>query len=290
MDNDNKIFPGFGYATLLLLLLIVLEIVALFGFTIIKTCFLALQNCAPDKHFDIPILSISSILSFSLIIFLIRIVRKQSIMMMISFKSVSFMIILPIIMISFGVECISSEFDNILRYLLPIPKILAEMSNEITNINYFSFIELVVVAPLTEELLFRGIFLPAFLSRYKTSNAVILSALLFSIFHLNPYQFLNAFCLGIVFAILYIKTNSIWPCIIGHSFSNALIFILRLLHEFYKLNIPGVTGFTKEELMGKIQFQPLWFNILGILFLICGFILLNKLFNKKNALITIASS
>lgn len=81
---------------------------------------------------------------------------------------------------------------------------------------------LVVVAPLTEELLFRGQFLRGFLARYATPVAVGASAVLFSLMHLNPVQIPATLMLGILSGVLYERTRSVWPSIFVHMLNNSV--------------------------------------------------------------------
>jgi len=80
---------------------------------------------------------------------------------------------------------------------------------------------LVIVAPLTEEILFRGQFLRGFLDRYPAGVAIGLSAALFSVMHMNPVQAPATFLLGILAGWLYYRTRSVWPAIAAHFVNNA---------------------------------------------------------------------
>ena len=55
---------------------------------------------------------------------------------------------------------------------------------------------------------------------------VLVSAILFSLLHMNPAQMLVAFILGLFLGWLYVITLSIWPCIICHVANNAASVIL----------------------------------------------------------------
>ncbi len=79
---------------------------------------------------------------------------------------------------------------------------------------------LVLLAPVFEELFYRGFILRGFLSRYPRSWAVFASALLFAIAHLNPWQGVLALPMGILTAWLFIETGSVWPCIVSHAIVN----------------------------------------------------------------------
>lgn len=80
---------------------------------------------------------------------------------------------------------------------------------------------LVVIAPISEEIVFRGLVLRT-LSSYSKKNAIIISALLFALMHKNIPQAVGAFAIGIIFAAVDTKANSIVPSIIMHSLNNML--------------------------------------------------------------------
>jgi membrane protease YdiL (CAAX protease family) len=81
---------------------------------------------------------------------------------------------------------------------------------------------LVIVAPLTEEILFRGQMLRGFLARYAPPLAIGASAVFFSAMHLNPVQIPATLMLGILSGVLYARTRSIWPSIVAHAVNNAI--------------------------------------------------------------------
>lgn len=90
--------------------------------------------------------------------------------------------------------------------------------------NTFDFMTLLyscVLAPFLEEMLFRGVILRSFLNRYPPGRAIIATALLFGIFHLNAYQFVTASLGGLVLGWLYERTRSLWPSIALHALYNA---------------------------------------------------------------------
>lgn len=78
-----------------------------------------------------------------------------------------------------------------------------------------------IIAPLTEELLFRGMVLKIF-SKANQRFGIFVSAFLFGIGHGNIPQFILAFILGIFLAHITLKHNSIVPSIIVHIFVNSV--------------------------------------------------------------------
>jgi len=83
-----------------------------------------------------------------------------------------------------------------------------------------------VLAPLFEEMLFRGLLLRAFLQRYPRGVAIVASALYFGAAHLNIYQFFLAFFLGLLLGWLYERSQSLIPCLALHAALNSTVFLL----------------------------------------------------------------
>jgi membrane protease YdiL (CAAX protease family) len=123
---------------------------------------------------------------------------------------------------------------------------------------------LVVVAPITEELLFRGVILRGLAIRYRFWLAALASAALFALAHLNPWQFMTALCLGVVFAWYVRETASIVPALIGHAVHNGSSLAVGVL----PVEVPG---FNVAESAGAVVFQPLWLDALGLALAAGGF-------------------
>jgi len=80
------------------------------------------------------------------------------------------------------------------------------------------------IGPILEEIIFRGFILKS-MQKYGNLTAIIVTSILFSMFHLNLVQFVNPVLMGIVLAFIAIKSKSIVPSIIAHIFNNSITFI-----------------------------------------------------------------
>ncbi|HSM92074.1 MAG TPA: type II CAAX endopeptidase family protein [Anaeromyxobacteraceae bacterium] len=85
-----------------------------------------------------------------------------------------------------------------------------------------------VVAPLCEELAFRGYLTSALLSRHRPALAIGGSALLFALLHLDPVRAPSILVLGVIYGWLSVRTGSIWPGVIAHATNNAIAAALAL--------------------------------------------------------------
>lgn len=88
------------------------------------------------------------------------------------------------------------------------------------------FVLLVILAPISEELLFRGVLFAGFKRSFGFMPAAILSSILFGLAHWQPNVALATAVLGWLLAYLYHKTGSLWSSIGLHSLKNAVAFVL----------------------------------------------------------------
>ncbi len=91
----------------------------------------------------------------------------------------------------------------------------------------------VVLAPIFEELFFRGVLFQYLRSRYLLVarglfEAVVISALAFACLHLGA-SILPIFPVGIILALVMHRTNSLWPAIALHFFYNGMILGISLI-------------------------------------------------------------
>jgi hypothetical protein len=79
-----------------------------------------------------------------------------------------------------------------------------------------------VVAPLTEELLFRGLLLPGLAERYGAPLALAVTSLAFGAIHGEPGAILYASVAGLLFGAITLRTGSVLPAIAMHAATNAM--------------------------------------------------------------------
>jgi len=95
-----------------------------------------------------------------------------------------------------------------------------------------SFVALVLWTPFTEEVFFRGFIHEGFSQTFGDSKAILLSAGIFSLFHIlaGPGVLIPIFVSGLALAFLYHKTGSLLPCIVVHSIQNSLAVIASIIN------------------------------------------------------------
>ena len=82
------------------------------------------------------------------------------------------------------------------------------------------FLTVGILAPIAEELIFRGLVFRRMKDFMKPWMAIVLSGLLFGIYHGNMIQFLYASLMGILLAVIYHRTGTLWTSILAHVVAN----------------------------------------------------------------------
>lgn len=78
-----------------------------------------------------------------------------------------------------------------------------------------------ILAPLVEEIFFRGFLFQGFRQKYGWVSAMLLSSGIFAVAHLDPVSLIPTFILGSLLAYLYHRSNSVWPGVILHVLVNS---------------------------------------------------------------------
>jgi uncharacterized protein len=110
--------------------------------------------------------------------------------------------------------------------IMPMPDFMKKVFLELSKqTGVFSFITIVIAAPVLEELIFRGIILDGLLKRYSPMKSIVVSSILFGIVHLNPWQFIAALVIGFFSGWVYYKTRQLSLSILIHFVNNSVAFV-----------------------------------------------------------------
>ncbi len=88
------------------------------------------------------------------------------------------------------------------------------------------FFLVVLVAPVAEEVFYRGFLLPVFADRWGFLAGSGFVSLLFAVSHVVPGLLAPAFVSGMLLAWLYRRTGALWTCCLAHGAQNAMAFAL----------------------------------------------------------------
>ncbi|HKY60481.1 MAG TPA: type II CAAX endopeptidase family protein [Gemmatimonadota bacterium] len=138
----------------------------------------------------------------------------------------------PLLLILIGAVTVFSEIYVVIQRFVPVPaefeailRDLLELTNPADSLA--TLIIAIIIAPVLEEALFRGVILNGLARRYGPQSASFWTAVFFAFFHLyNPWQVLPTFFLGLVLAWLVLTTRSLLSAVVVHTMFNAASLVL----------------------------------------------------------------
>ena len=267
---STRSYPTFGKALWLVVLVLVLQVTIGLSFTLLDP-----TGGTYSQH---PLtLGAANLLAFGIVILVAMRRRSIGFNAVCPLSPVSPGTLLLVAVLILGTVILLSEVDNLTRLFFPPPAGLAEAFEGLLDTRarpVSSFLLLVVVAPVTEEVLFRGLILRGFLANYSKRRAILLSAFLFAVMHTNPWQFISALVAGVLLAWLLIETGSLLPCLFAHAVANGTAWLAGLT----EVEIPGFTS----SMGDAVQFQPFWLNAVGVAFSVGGYLLLRRTFREAD--------
>jgi membrane protease YdiL (CAAX protease family) len=158
-------------------------------------------------------------------------------------KPVSPNLVFISIIIGFSLLVPIDELDRIIRKILPMPEEFFDLERNFSDTlkassgyNFFIlFIAGAVMASVAEEMLFRG-FLQGVLERsMEITRAVMITAVVFALLHLWPWQLVQILRLGVFLGVMSWKSGSIIPAVIVHFIVNSVsLFVIN-----FELEAPG---------------------------------------------------
>ena len=142
--------------------------------------------------------------------------------------------------------------------MLFVDNTVVALSNQMMGVAFPVMLFFMAVVPACcEEAMFRGVVYGGYRKHGDKFAAVLLSGFLFGIMHMNLNQALYAFAIGVLLALLFEATDSIWPTMLFHFVYNAQSCCLMYLVEafvpgFYSNSANMEAATSAESLYGMI--------------------------------------
>ena len=151
----------------------------------------------------------------------------------IQLRRVSPKLVIPLVFLAVSANFLAAEANHsIVSLFSPLgTSMVGDMGEEsISAVSIvFMFITTAVIPAVVEEIMFRGLILNNLIP-YGRGCAIVGSALLFGLMHMNPAQFLYATVSGIVIGYIYVATRSLWVCMVIHFVNNGISVVQSLLY------------------------------------------------------------
>lgn len=127
---------------------------------------------------------------------------------------------------------------------------IAEDTFDMIMKDRWGYLSIGLLAPLAEELVFRGAILRSLLRWTKQPwMAIAISAIFFAVAHLNPAQLPHAFLVGLLLGWMYYRTDSIVPCVVYHWVNNTVAYVMYNLYPNADLTLVDLFGSERTALM-----------------------------------------
>lgn len=187
-------------------------------------------------------------------------------------KTTVLLVFIPLLFMCYGEYYLISDLENHFIHWFPMSNEEIEMFSRLIGTGLSSLIIVCIVAPFVEEILFRGLILRGFLNNYSVIKSIVLSAFLFALFHMNIYQFVSAFIGGCLLGWLYVKTHSLWPCVVYHAMFNITSYVFTQDDWINAANDVSVL---------EPEFNSVGTNILAALALVVSIFVIAKIFSLR---------
>lgn len=182
----------------------------------------------------LPLSWISMTYYIPLLVIALLLCRKEGIRMgkAFGFHAVKPLTILLTVVTCMAMHSVSHLISSLTNLLFPS---FLEMANEelLGGSFFVNFVGVALIPAFFEEFTVRGGMLNSYRGTGRLRAAVLLTAFLFGLLHMNPTQFFYAFAMGIVLALLFVLSGSVWPGILFHFLNNAMAPIADLVEKRY---------------------------------------------------------
>ena len=128
-----------------------------------------------------------------------------------------------------SVATIAAAFmtDAVNHFMPPMPPAIEEVMKKLLEAPlWITLISVSIFAPFFEEWLCRGMVMRGLLNKVSPAAAISISAAFFAVIHLNPWQAIPAFVLGLLFGLVYYKTGSLKLTMLMHCVNNTMAALL----------------------------------------------------------------
>lgn len=206
---------------------------------------------------------------------------KRSILQTYSFRKTKFMNFVAALFMGCGTMLIGIILTSFVSMLFPTEAemVSSGLMNELMSDNELLTFAVVALTPaVCEEMLFRGFLFSAFRGRYKIVVSVLLTAVIFGVYHMSIVRFFTTALLGAALAVIVYYSDSIFPAMVMHAINNGIA-VLQMYHPDTMENIFPLFAVEEPGIMESIVVSTM-----GILLLAAGVAMFKILQKKKEML------
>ncbi|WP_238886746.1 CPBP family intramembrane glutamic endopeptidase [Clostridium sp. YIM B02551] len=168
---------------------------------------------------------IAAIVTFGIYVLMFR-NKEENLFVRCRFKAFNLKAGLSLIPLTIALSAFSVSLVGMLVQFFPSYQEVSD-TLQAANGSMISALAITILAPIFEEILFRGIVFNEFKKSMPVIPAIIAQGVLFGIYHLNLLQGIYAAILGCILGLIYQMTKSLWSNIIVHMTFNLLgVFVM----------------------------------------------------------------
>lgn len=200
----------------------------------------SILNIFLDDYYGYLINSLSLTVSLVFPFLIMKLALKENISVIARFNSPNkywFLTIFFALGVAMLSNIASGFFDEFLKSFFDFEPVQVEIGDGVYESHselLFSLINIALIPALIEEFAFRGMVLGS-LKKYGNIPAILISSLIFALYHGNFVQIPFAFLVGIALGMTFVITDSIWPSVIAHFLNNAYAVFANAYAGSYQL-------------------------------------------------------
>jgi len=122
------------------------------------------------------------------------------------------------------------------------------------------FVMAVILAPLLEEIIFRGLIFSRLTKKWGMTWGMIVSSLAFAVLHLDP---IGAFVFGVTTCVLYVRTKTLLVPMALHALNNLIVWVVSISDESGPVDSELITQLAYVGLLCMTLGAPIVFTLLG---------------------------
>lgn len=206
---------------------------------------------------------------------------KRSILQTYSFRKTKLMNFVAALFMGCGTMLIGIILTSFVSMLFPTEAemVSSGLMNELMSDNELLTFAVVALTPaVCEEMLFRGFLFSAFRGRHKIVVSVLLTAVIFGVYHMSIVRFFTTALLGAALAVIVYYSDSIFPAMMMHAINNGIA-VLQMYHPDTMENVFPLFVVEEPGIMESIVVSTM-----GILLLAAGVAMFKILQKKKEML------
>lgn len=205
---------------------------------------------------------------------------------LLGFHKIKISTIFMVILFTFLIMPMTSTINSI--SMLFVDNAVNAISDDVLQMPFLVMLFMIgIFAPFSEEFIFRGIIFRGYKNSGSVLQAIIWSAILFGMMHLNFNQAAYAIAMGIMCALIVEASGSLWSSVIVHMVFNTPSVCIMYLAEFFR---PGYysdgnaeEALTNEDLIALIG-PELFIAVIGVALAVCVLVWIAKNENRSEHL------